>query len=60
MIIDIGGQDSKIIYMDHYHDTDLSGPFAGFLTLPAFVWGLFFTVIISLPVIYYSFSRRKT
>ena len=50
---------SKIIYMDHFHDTDLSGPFAGFLTLPAFVWGLFFIVIISLPVIYYSFSRRK-
>lgn len=49
----------KIIYMDHFHDTDLSGPFAGFLTLPAFVWGAFFMVILSLPVIYYSFSRRK-
>ena len=50
---------AKIIYIDHYHDTDLSGAFAGFLTLPAFVWGIFFMIIISLPVIYYSFSRRK-
>ena len=49
----------KILYIDNYHDTDLSGAFAGFLTLPAFVWGLFFMVITSLPVIYYSFSRRK-
>lgn len=49
----------KIIYMDHFHDTDMSVPFAGFLTLPAFVWGLFFMIIVSLPVIYYSFSRRK-
>ncbi len=49
----------KILYIDHYHDTDMSGAFAGFLTLPSFVWGIFFMIIMSLPVIYYSFSRRK-
>ena len=49
----------KILYIDHYHDTDMSGAFAGFLTLPAFVWGLFFMIILSLPVVYYSFSRKK-
>ncbi|MBR1798218.1 MAG: hypothetical protein IJ757_09470 [Clostridiales bacterium] len=50
---------NKLLYINSYHDTDLSGPFAGFLTLPAFVWGLFFTILLTLPVIYYSFSRKK-
>lgn len=49
----------KILYINHYHDTDMSGAFAGFLTLPAFVWGLFFVILLSLPVVYYSFSRKK-
>ncbi len=49
----------KLLYIDHYHDTDMSGAFAQFMTLPAFVWGLFFVIILSLPVIYYSFSRKK-
>ena len=49
----------KLLYIDHYHDTDMSVAFAEFLTLPAFVWGLFFVIILSLPVIYYSFSRKK-
>lgn len=49
----------KLLYIDHYHDTDMSGAFTQFMTLPAFVWGLFFVIILSLPVIYYSFSRKK-
>lgn len=49
----------KLLYIDRYHDTDMSQAFEGFLTLPSFVWGLFFVIIFSLPVIYYSFSRKK-
>ena len=49
----------KLLYIDRYHDTDMSQAFDKFMTLPSFVWGLFFMIIFSLPVIYYSFSRKK-
>ena len=49
----------KLLYINRYQETDLSQPFAGFLTLPAAVWGIFFFILFSLPVVYYSFSRKK-
>lgn len=49
----------KILYIDHFKDTFLAQPFEGFLTLPSFVWGLFFLILLSLPVVYYTFSRKK-
>ena len=49
----------KILFVNHYNDTYLTAPFDGFLTLPAYAWGLFFMILLMLPVIYYSFSRRK-
>ena len=49
----------KIMFIDHYKDTSLAGGFDGFLTLPSFAWGIFFMILLSLPVIYYSFSRKK-
>ena len=49
----------KIMFIDHFKDTSLSAGFDGFLTLPAFAWGIFFMILLSLPVIYYSFSRKK-
>ena len=49
----------KILFIDHYKDTSLAGGFNGFLTLPSYAWGIFFIILLSLPVIYYSFSRKK-
>jgi len=48
-----------VLYITHYDDTFIGESFGGFLTLPAFVWGIFFMIIFTLPVIYYSFSRKK-
>ena len=49
----------KIFYIKNLQSTDLTEAFAGFLTLPAAVWGIFFFILFTLPVIYYSFSRKK-
>lgn len=50
---------APVLYIKNYQAYDLGAPFSGFLTLPAMVWGVFFVIIFSLPVIYYTFSRRK-
>lgn len=50
---------SKVLYINHYQETDLTQAFSGVLTLPAGVWGTFFFILFTLPVVYYSFSRRK-
>ncbi|MCQ2515623.1 MAG: hypothetical protein MJ094_02010 [Saccharofermentans sp.] len=50
---------APILYIKNYQSYDLGASFSGFLTLPAIVWGAFFMVLLSLPVIYYTFSRRK-
>lgn len=49
----------KILYINNYQRFDLTLPFEGFLTLPGIVWGIFFLILVSLPQIYYSFSRRR-
>jgi len=50
---------APILYIKNYQTYDLGLAFSGFLTLPAIVWGVFFSIVLSLPVIYYTFSRRK-
>lgn len=50
---------APILYIKNYQTYDLGIAFSGFLTLPSIVWGVFFMIILSLPVIFYTFSRRK-
>ncbi len=53
------GSWGKIFYITRYQNTNLALPFDGFMHLPAIVWGVFFAVIMLLPIIYFSFSRTK-
>lgn len=49
----------KILYVTLRQHGNLMKPFAGFLHIPAAVWGIFFTILLLLPTVYYSFSRKK-
>ena len=49
----------KILYINRNCDVDLTAPFAGIAGIPGFVWGIFFTVIAALPIIYVTLGRRK-
>lgn len=49
----------KILYVTLRQHGNLMKPFAGFLHIPAPVWGIFFTILLLLPTVYYSFSRKK-
>ena len=50
---------APLFYIKNYQSYDLGLAFSGFMTLPAIIWGVFFMIILSLPVIYYTFSRRR-
>lgn len=53
------GTYGKIFYITRYQDVDLAKSFDGFLHLPQLVWGVFFVIVIMLPIIYFSFSRTR-
>ena len=55
----IGSVLDKILYVTLRQHGNLMKPFAGFLHIPAAVWGIFFTILLLLPTAYYSFSRKK-
>lgn len=56
----LGKAADVIFYIKNYQSDDLASAFAGFLTLPGLVWGVFFFVLLTLPVVYYTFSRRSS
>ena len=49
----------RILYINRYDDSSIFDGFEGLLTLPPVIWGAFMFIIATLPVIYYTFSRRK-
>ena len=49
----------KILYVTLRQHGNLMKPFAGFIHIPAAIWGIFFTILLLLPTVYYSFSRKK-
>ncbi|MBR6880912.1 MAG: hypothetical protein IKN14_07525 [Clostridiales bacterium] len=54
-----GGAIKKILYASRYQSCDLASVYNDLLALPAIVWGIAAFILAGLPVVYYSFYRRK-
>ena len=50
---------SKIMFVSYKSNVDFALSFDGLFTLPSLVWGIFFEIIMLLPVIYFVVGRRK-
>ncbi|SCW30238.1 hypothetical protein SAMN02910456_00401 [Ruminococcaceae bacterium YRB3002] len=56
----LGNVIGKILYITNYKDKNLAAPFDGLFGVPAAVWGSFIAIIAILPMIYLTFTRRKS
>lgn len=50
---------SKIMFVSYKSNVNYAINFDGLLSLPAIVWGIFFDILMLLPVIYFVVGRRK-
>lgn len=55
----LGGAWKVLAYTGRNGSRNLALCFDKFLTMPALVWGIFFAVLLTIPIVYYSFSRKK-
>lgn len=58
-IANISDKASKIMFVALKSHMDFASYYKGLLTLPGIVWGVFFAIIMMLPVIYFIVGRRK-
>ena len=49
----------KILYITRYNGIHLTGPFAGLAGLPELVWGLFFAIVASFPIVFFATQKGK-
>lgn len=54
-----GWKISKFMFSAAKAKADFGTCFSGFLSVPFIVWGIFFAIMFSLPVVYFSFRGRK-
>ena len=49
----------KILYITRYNGIHITGPFAGLAGLPELVWGLFFAIVASFPIVFFATQKGK-
>ena len=49
----------KILYVTRYNGIHITGPFAGLAGLPELVWGLFFAIVASFPIVFFATQKGK-
>lgn len=55
----LNGTLAGLLYITRYNELDIVGPFAGLLGVPGIVWGVFFTVVAALPIVFSATGGRK-
>jgi len=58
-LFELGKAWKYIAYAGRYCPVNIAYAYNKLMSLPALVWGLFFAILLTFPVIYYSFSRKK-
>lgn len=58
-IANLSAKASKYMFISFRSEVDFASSFKGLLTLPGIIWGLFFTILYMLPVLYFVVGRRK-
>lgn len=59
-ISDISEKVSKYFFICSKSDLSFAAPYDSFLTLPSIVWGVFFAILMIMPVLYFVVGRRKS
>lgn len=59
-IADISAKISKYLFICFKSDWSFAASYDSFLTLPSLVWGVFFTILFMMPVLYFVVGRRKS
>ena len=49
----------KILYITRYNEMDVVTPFDGLAGIPGIAWGVFFTVLAALPVIFFATQKKR-
>ena len=49
----------KILYITRYNEMDLITPFDGLAGIPGIAWGIVFSVLAALPVLYFATQKKK-
>lgn len=55
----LGDTVRKILYITRYNEMDVVTPFDGLAGIPGIAWGVFFTVLAVLPVIFFATQKKK-
>ena len=55
----MNGTLDKILYITRYNGVNITGAFAGIAGLPEIVWGLFFAIVASFPIIFFATKKGK-
>ena len=55
----LGDTVRKILYITRYNEMDVITPFDGLAGIPGIAWGIVFSVLAILPVLYFATQKKK-